>query len=104
MVNMDEFTDCFKIEVTVPGIKREDIFVHVQGDILSIIVLLKDSLELKKNLKIHEYNAEHLERYIVLPPNADTEFVSAEHTQGMLKLCIPKTLKPPKNNVVQIVI
>ena len=104
LINMDEFKDCFKIEVVVPGVRREDIFIHVHDNVLSIVVLHKDCEELKKKLQRHEFESDFLLRNILLPDNADAEFISAGYRQGILSLHIPKTHKPSKNNTNQIVV
>ena len=103
-VNMEEYEDCFKIEVIIPGVRREDIFIHVQDTILSIMVLHMACQELKKKLQLHEFDTKCCERHILLTENADTEFVSAEYKQGILSLCIPKTQKPAPTNSQQIVV
>jgi len=104
LVNMNECKDCFKIKVVVPGARREDIFIYVHDNILSIVVLNKDCEVLKEKLQIHEFDAECLERHILLPDNADSEFVSAEYRQGILNLHIPKTHESSKTNTKQIVV
>ena len=104
LVNMDEFKDCFRIEVILPGAQREDIFITVQEYILSIVVLHKNCEELKKKYKIHEFENKCIERHILLPDNADPEFIVAEYRQGVLHLHIPKTNEPSKTNINQIAV
>lgn len=104
LINMDELKDCFKIEVALPGIRREDIFIHMDDNILSIIVLHKNSEVLKEKLQIHEFDTDFLERHLVLPNNADAEFVCAEYRLGMLNIYIPKNDKIPKNITGPIVV
>ena len=97
LVNMDEFNNCFKIEMVVPGVNREDILIHAQDNVLYVTVLHKEDNKLKEELKIHEFETECLQRHISLPGNTDPEFASAEYRQGILSLYIPKTLKPSKS-------
>ena len=104
LVNMDEYEDDYKIEVALPGVRREDIFIHMQENLLTILVLHRDSEELKKKLQIHEFDKDYLERHLILPDNTDTEFVSAEYGQGILMLHIPKTLEPSHNYSTHIVV
>ena len=103
-VNMEEYKDCYKIDVIIPGVRREDIFIYVQDTILSIMVLHMACEGLKKKLQIHEFDIKGRERHILLPENADTEFVSAEYKQGILRLHIPKSLQPAATNFQQIVV
>ena len=104
LVNMDELTDCFKFKVALPGVKREDIFIHACNNILSVAVLHKDCRKLKEQLQIHEFETECFGRNIVLPENADTEFASAEYKDGTLSLYISKTHEPSKINTQHIMI
>lgn len=104
-VNIDEFEDSYKVEMVMPGMKREDIFIEAAGNILSIIVLCSDSEKwTAKKSQMHEFDTKTLERHIFLPENANTEFVSAEYRRGILSLYIPKTDQPSETNTKQIVV
>jgi len=89
-VNVNEFADIFKIEVAVPGVRREDFFVHVHENILSIAVLHKSHNE-GRVPALHEFDDDFLERHIFLPPKVDTQFISAEYKDGVLHFYLPKT-------------
>jgi HSP20 family protein len=91
LLNLDEHSDHFKIEVQLPGVRRENICIRVIDNILNILVQNGDWLAAHNKLHIHEFNSDRLERQIELPANADAEFVSAEFRQGILELHIPKT-------------
>jgi HSP20 family protein len=104
LINMDEFNDYFKMEVSLPGVRREDIVIYMHENVLSICVLHKNSEELKKKFQIHEFETECLERHILLPENSDPEFISAEYKQGILSLHIPKTEEPSRTNPNQVVV
>jgi HSP20 family protein len=105
LLNLDEFNDYYKVEIMVPGAKREDIFIYIHDNFLSIAVLHKMCGKLKKDkLQIHEYDTKCLERHILLPENTDTEFISAEYRQGILQLHLPKTKEPSKTANKQIVV
>ena len=104
-VNIEEFENFYKVEMVIPGIKREDIFIGVAGNILSIIVLCGGSEKLMpKKCRMHEFDNKSLERHLFLPGNSDTEFVSAEYRDGILNLHIPKTQQPSKTSTRQIVV
>lgn len=104
-VNMSECDDSYTIEVIMPVVKREDILLQVHDHILSIAVLHRDCRDFKKeNLQLHEFDAECLERHILLPKYADAAFVSAEYKEGILNLHIPKAKHPQKKLTNRIVI
>lgn len=95
LVNMEERTDCFKVEVIIAGAKREDIFINVNDRILSIIVLHMACENLQQGQQLHEFDNRSIKRYVFLPANANTEFVSAEYKDGILCLHIPKSQGQP---------
>lgn len=90
-VNVNELADIFKIEVAVPGVKRENLFVHVHENILSIAVLHKSEYNEGRVPALHEFDDDFLERHIFLPPNVDAQFISAEYKEGVLHFYLPKT-------------
>lgn len=104
-VNMDEFEDCFTIEMVVPGVQQEEICVHTEDNILFVRILHKklDDARAKK-LQIHEFESGSFERHLLLPENADPEFIVAEYRQGILKFYVPKTKEPTKNTISRIVV
>ena len=103
-VNFNEHEQGYKIEVFVPGVKREDIFVYVKDSQLTIILLHRNSEELKQSLQIHTFENECLERNITLPNNADPELMCAEYKDGILLLHIPKANESPKSINKRIVV
>jgi HSP20 family protein len=91
LINLEETSSDIKIEVAIPGIKREDIFMYTQYNVLSIMIVGKKAGdETRKSEQIHEFDTECMERHILLPDHADTEFMSAEFRQGILYINIPK--------------
>jgi HSP20 family protein len=84
-VNIKELMDFYKIELAVPGVKRENIVLNSYGNILSLSVIH------------NEFNPDRdYNRKIVLPDNAEPIFVSAEYKSGILHLYIPKSTHPLK--------
>ncbi len=102
-VNMDELNDCYRIKVAIPGAKREDIFINIDKNILSIAVLQSDSNGGRKHLK-HEFESNNFERHIILPKNADSIFANAEYKEGILYIYIPQSKDPVKNLSAVVVI
>ncbi len=103
LVNMNESKDCFRLEVVVPGVKRENIFINLHENILSIAVLHKKEELKNEKLQIHEFDTLCFERHILIPDKADIEFVSAQYKEGILSLYIPKTQQPSTLSVKQII-
>lgn len=89
-INMDEFDNFFKIEVSLPGVHKEDICIFVEEDNLIIRVIHKDQGGSGSRPKIHEFDMNYFERQILLPEEADAGFATAEYREGILNLIIPK--------------
>ncbi len=104
-VNVSELGDLFKVEVAVPGARKEDFLIHSDANVLSVCVLQKDDGSHEGEIfKLHEFNYECFDRHIILPGNADSEFASAEYKEGILRLLIPKSEQPGKNMRTTIVV
>src|SRR5579863_8799645 len=74
LINMHEFKEFYKIEAVIPGVRREDIFISVNNEILSVRVLHKQTQTCEYKLNLHEFDGKYFERHLVLPPNADSVF------------------------------
>lgn len=105
LINIIETKDGFKVEAAVPGVRREDFFLHARDNILSIIVLhKKPSNEEAGYSKLNEFNPDFFERNITLPETSDTQFANAEYREGMLTLYVPKADEPLKATSTRIVV
>lgn len=89
-INMDEFDSLFRIEVSLPGIHKEDIMILVDDHTLTIKVIHKEHGGAPGRPRIHEFDVNYFERQIELPEKCDAEFISAEYRDGILNLLIPK--------------
>ena len=103
-INMDEFDSLFKIEVSLPGIHKQDIVIQAEDSSLTVKVIHKDNSSAISKSRIHEFDMNYFERHIKLPEDADAEFTTAEYRDGILYLIIPKVTEhsgiPPHRIVV----
>ena len=76
-----ECDDCFKVDVAIPGVRREEVMVSVQDNALYIAVL-----------PLHDI--EPLDRQVILPEFIDPEFVTATFSLGILHVYLPKSTVP----------
>lgn len=97
-VIISELNDSYIIELTIPGINREDFLIHADDNVLSVCVLHKESCfpDIGKPNR-SGFNYGLFNRRIQLPSNADTAFISAEYYAGTLRLNMSKTSRPVKN-------
>lgn len=91
LLNMDEFIEYYQLVMVIPGSKREDVLVYIHGNILSVAAAHKTDAAVVKKATIHEFDTKCFERHISLPQDADTAFIHAAFSEGLLKLYIPKS-------------
>lgn len=103
-INTKETDDSFQVEVAVPGMKKEDFKIDLDNNILTISSEKKEEKEEKDGKKItrREFSYSSFQRSFQLPDNVKEEEISAEYTDGLLKLSIPKTESKKVENKKQI--
>ena len=103
LVNMQEYDQYYKIVAVIPGVCRENIFITIDNEILSVRVLHKDIPSSEGHANLHEFEGKYFERHLVLPPNADAVFISASYKDGLLTIHLPKSPNPLRNFPAEIV-
>lgn len=104
-VNLIELPELLRIDIAIPGAKREDFVLEIKDHILKVFVETTPNLKAKNTKeRMHEFNSEKYERHIPLPGNADTTIIYAEYQGGILRIHIPKSEMPDKNNYARIVV
>jgi HSP20 family protein len=78
----------FQVEMLLAGLKKEDISIDVEKDVLRIKAERKEVKDLKYNRK-ETYFGKY-ERTFVLPENVDKENINASLVDGILKIVVPK--------------
>lgn len=95
LVNMSKGKECILIESAIPGCQRSDIYITGYENLLSIFVLHGCKDRSGEKIQLHEINdAASMQRFILLPGNADAEFGSACYRDGILSICIPVSRHP----------
>ena len=104
-VNVNEAADSFTVEVAIPGVKREELFIHAVKNMLSVSVMQSEEKTNTNNkFYLHEFNYHCFDRHIILPEDVDTSFARAEYFDGMLNMYVPKTKQPVRNAHTRIVV
>jgi HSP20 family protein len=89
--NLNEYGECYRLEVDIPGVSRQDIILRVKDNMLNITALNNNREILPEaSARIHEFDSYIYESSIRLPENADTEFMAAEYREGVLRVHFPK--------------
>lgn len=98
-VDIEEAGDVYKVQAELPGVKKEDIHVDIDGAIVSIkaeIQQKNSSGEGSRNLRSERYYGS-VSRRFELPSEIDLEQAEASYEEGLLHLVLPKR-KAVENN------
>ena len=91
-VEVSETDEAFKVKAQIPGVKKDDIKVKVDGSMVSISAETKQHREEKKDGKIirseFEYGA--ASRSFTLDSDVDASKAEAKYEDGILHLTLPK--------------
>lgn len=90
-VNTREGKEAYHVEVELPGIKKEEVDVKVDGNVLTI----SGERNLREEVKEEDYHKVEsfygkFSRSFTLPERVDVENIHAESTDGLLEVIIPK--------------
>jgi HSP20 family protein len=91
-VDVNEREDAYAIHAEIPGIKKEDIHVAIDGAIVSITAERREEKEVKDGerlLRSERYFGK-VSRSFELPQEVDESQASAKYNDGVLELVLPK--------------
>lgn len=103
-VDVRDEGDQLVIEAEIPGIKRDQISVEVDGNILRI----KGEKRIKDEAKSQNYIHRELKhssfcRTFKMPMTVDVDNIASTFQDGVLEISLPKkVVEPPPNNVKKI--
>jgi len=101
-INTREGEYAYHIDVDLPGVKKEDISVKVENNVLTLKGERKSKEEVKeKNYYKMESSFGSFTRSFTLPDNIDAENIHAENKDGVLEITLPKK-EQKKESVKQI--
>ena len=95
-VNVKEKKDAFEIEMSAPGLKKEDFNVELSNNVLTISCEKKEEAETKDEdgrYTRREFIYQSFSRSFNLPETIDHEKIDAKYEDGILTLSIPKMEK-----------
>ena len=100
-VDTSETENSYEIEVSLPGLKKDEIQVDFHNGRLTISGERRMTDE-KKNKKYHLLESQYgsFTRSFTLPDTVDTQAIDASFEDGILKITVPKEAR--KNNRQQI--
>ena len=91
-VDVKEDDKAYTVRADIPGVRKEDIQVDVEGDHVSLRAEVKHEKEEKKGEKIlcSERSYGMVSRSFSLPTEVDAQAAKAEYRDGVLNLILPK--------------
>lgn len=101
-MNLLETEDNYELQVESPGMKKEDVNILFEDNMLTISGEKKtDSKEENSRYHINEICYGKFSRSFELPAHIDSDKIDAKWNEGILNVTIPKTekAKPKKINI-----
>jgi len=90
-IDMIERSDEIEVVAELPGAKKEDIDISVEGDMFTISADVKSEKEEEKgNYLYRERSYKRFARKIALPANVDVERAKSRFENGNLRIVFPK--------------
>jgi len=90
-VNISEHKDEFRVSLAVPGLKKDDFKIDVDGNMLTISSEKEENKEEKeKKFTRREYNYSSFSRSFTLPDEINKEKIEAKYEDGVLHVSLPR--------------
>jgi len=90
-VNITENKDNYCLSLAVPGLKKSDFKIDVEGNILTISSQKEENKEEKdEQFTRREYSYSSFSRSFTLPNEVNKEKIDAAYEEGVLKLTLAK--------------
>jgi HSP20 family protein len=91
-VDVKEDDKAYTVHADIPGVKKEDIQVDIDGNVVSVRAETRQEKEEKKGEKVlySERSYGMVSRSFSLPLDVDEKAAKAEYKDGVLNLVLPK--------------
>ncbi|QEC65785.1 Hsp20/alpha crystallin family protein [Panacibacter ginsenosidivorans] len=104
-VNIVEQKDDYLVSLAVPGMKKDDFKIDVDGNMLTISSEKEENKEEKdKKFTRKEYNYSSFSRSFTLPEEINKEKIEAKYEDGVLKISLPRKEEAKKTAAKQIAV
>jgi HSP20 family protein len=104
-VNITEHTNEYQVSLAVPGMKKDDFKIDVDGNMLTISSEKEETKEEKeKKFTRKEYNYSSFSRSFTLPEEINKEKIEAKYEDGVLKLLLPRKEEAKKTSAKHIAV
>ncbi|MBL7747977.1 MAG: Hsp20/alpha crystallin family protein [Chitinophagaceae bacterium] len=104
-VNITEHKDQYEVALAVPGMKKDDFKIDVEGNMLTISSEKEETKEEKeKKFTRKEYNYSSFSRTFTLPEEINKEKIEAMYEDGVLKIALPRKEEARKPSAKHIAV
>ncbi len=104
-VNITENKDNYQVSLAVPGMKKDDFKIDVDGNMLTISSEQEESKEEKdKKFTRKEYSYSSFSRSFTLPEEINKEKIEAKYEEGVLKISLPRKEEAKKSSAKHIAV
>ena len=105
-INVIENENDYKVEVAAPGMTKEDFNVHLGEDNELVITMEKKNETKDENNKKYlrrEFSYSKFEQAFVLPDDVEKDKISANVTDGILTIDLPKRTPEEKAKINRVI-
>ncbi|MGP1446096.1 MAG: Hsp20/alpha crystallin family protein [Candidatus Limimorpha sp.] len=104
-MNIIETKDDYELEMSVPGLCKEDLKIFIGTDDNLIVEMTKETKneqkdESRRYLR-HEFSCERFRQEVMLPEDIRRESITAKVENGVLEIILPKVTPEEKKRLVQ---
>ncbi|MBK6967431.1 MAG: Hsp20/alpha crystallin family protein [Bacteroidales bacterium] len=89
-VNIYNQENSFMVELAVPGYAKEDFSINLEQNTLKISAEAKQNEVSDDKYLRREFSLDGVNRNFTLPKSIDTEKISADFRDGMLRIILPR--------------
>lgn len=104
-VNITENKEDYLVSLAVPGMKKDDFKIDIDGNMLTISSEKEETKEEKdKKFTRKEYNFSSFSRSFTLPEEINKEKIDARYEDGVLKIVLPRKEEAKKPTAKHIAV
>lgn len=104
-VNITENKNDYLVALAVPGMKKDDFKIDVEGNMLTISCEKEENKDEKeKRFTRREYSYYSFSRSFTLPEEVNREKIEAMYEDGILKLVLPRKEDATRNTAKKIAV
>ena len=102
-VNITEQKNEYLVSLAAPGLKKEDLKINVDGNMLTISSEKEETREEKENkFTRKEYSYSSFNRCFTLPDEINQDKIEAKYEDGILKISLPRKEGGTRRTLKQI--